>query len=360
MIRKVVRAILTLIGLSMGVTVFFYSRQNFDFATEGFVTEVALISAFAFIGGGIFFILEPFFSSEVSRMVAKIEKEFSKFTISDILTSLMGLITGLIISYFISGLLQKIPVVGLTVSALVYIMLGYMGASIAIKRKEDLAGLFRRNFVKQEKELNERRNALKGEFLSPKVLDTSVIIDGRIADIAKIGFIEGKLIVPEFVLEELRHIADSSDDLKRAKGRRGLDILNTMQEELGFSFEISERDFQGVKEVDVKLLKLAENLNGVVLTNDYNLNKVAQFQGVKVLNINELANAVKPVLLPGEELTVTIVKEGKELNQGVAYLDDGTMIVVEGAKRMVGEQRDVIVTSVLQTAAGRMIFAKVK
>jgi uncharacterized protein YacL len=194
----------------------------------------------------------------------------------------------------------------------------------------------------------------------PKILDTSVIIDGRIFDILKTGFVEGPIVIPSFVLEELRHIADSSDGLKRTRGRRGLDILNQIQKELPLIVEISERDFDNIQEVDSKLLKLGQVTSGKIITNDFNLNKVAEFQGVAVLNINELANAIKPVVIPGEEMHIQIVKDGKESGQGVAYLDDGTMIVVESGRKYVGEVVDVVVTSVLQTAAGRMIFARIK
>ena len=206
----------------------------------------------------------------------------------------------------------------------------------------------------------EKSTKKEGKTIPPKVLDTSVIIDGRIADICKTGFIEGKLIIPKFVLDELQHIADSSDDLKRVRGRRGLDILNIIQKELDIEVEISEAKFDDIPEVDSKLLKLAQVLGGKVVTNDYNLNKVAQFQGVEVLNINELANAIKPVAIPGEEMIVQVVKEGKEHSQGIAYLDDGTMIVVDGGKKHMGETIRVLVTSVLQTPAGRMIFGKPK
>ena len=206
----------------------------------------------------------------------------------------------------------------------------------------------------------EKQAAKVESAMQPKILDTSVIIDGRIADICKTGFIEGPLIIPAFVLEELRHIADSSDALKRNRGRRGLDILNRIQKELDINVEIVEKDFEELTEVDTKLLKLAQYMNGKVITNDYNLNKVAEFQRVPVLNINELANAVKPVVLPGEEMIVQVIKDGKEFGQGVAYLDDGTMIVVDGGKRYIGDTIEVVVTSVLQTAAGRMIFVKPK
>ena len=193
-----------------------------------------------------------------------------------------------------------------------------------------------------------------------KILDTSVIIDGRIADICQTGFLEGTIVIPQFVLAELQHIADSSDVLKRNRGRRGLDILNRIQKELKIKVEIYEGDFEEIHEVDSKLVKLAKITNGIVVTNDFNLNKVCELQKVSVLNINDLANAVKPVVLPGEEMKVQVIKDGKEHNQGVAYLDDGTMIVVEEGRNYIGKHIDVLVTSVLQTSAGRMIFAKPK
>lgn len=200
--------------------------------------------------------------------------------------------------------------------------------------------------------------AALGSF--PKILDTSAIIDGRIFDVCKSGFLEGELVIPSFVLGELRHIADSADSLRRARGRRGLDVLAKIQEELDCPVRIEERDYADAAEVDVKLLRLAKDLNGAVLTTDFNLNKVAGVTGVRVLNINQLAGALRPVVLPGEEMTVHIVREGKEPGQGVAYLDDGTMVVVENGRRRVGETLETIVTTVLQTSAGRMIFGRVK
>ena len=194
----------------------------------------------------------------------------------------------------------------------------------------------------------------------PKILDTSVIIDGRIFDICKAGFLEGEIVIPSFVLVELRHIADSADALRRNRGRRGLDVLGRMQEELNLPVRIEEKDYEDAQEVDVKLLRLAKDLGGAVLTNDYNLNKVAGVTGVPVLNINELAGALRPVVLPGEEMTVHIVREGKEAGQGVGYLDDGTMVVIENGRRRVGETVECEVTTVLQTSAGRMIFSRVR
>jgi uncharacterized protein YacL len=216
--------------------------------------------------------------------------------------------------------------------------------------------------------------ARKGEWLEPsnliglfrsagprrryKVLDTSVIIDGRIADICDTGFVDGTLVIPQFVLKELQLVADSSDSMKRNRGRRGLDILQKVQKMSGVDVTVSDLDFPDVREVDLKLIELARTLQGKIVTNDFNLNKVAQLRGVEVLNINELANALKPVVLPGELMKVFILKEGKEYNQGVAYLDDGTMVVVDNARKMIGRTIDVVVTSVLQTTAGKMIFGR--
>ncbi len=191
-----------------------------------------------------------------------------------------------------------------------------------------------------------------------KILDTSVIIDGRIADIAETGFLDGTVVTPQFVLRELQLVADSADSMKRNRGRRGLDILQRLQKVPSLQVQIVEDDFPGVREVDLKLIELAKLYEGKIITNDFNLNKVAQLQGVEVLNINELANALKPIVLPGETMRVFILKEGKEYNQGVAYLDDGTMVVVDNARKMIGKTIDVSVTSVLQTTAGKMIFGK--
>jgi uncharacterized protein YacL len=191
-----------------------------------------------------------------------------------------------------------------------------------------------------------------------KILDTSVIIDGRIADVAETGFLTGTLIVPQFILRELQQVADSPDSSKRQRGRRGLDMLNRLQNNNSLDIQIVETDFPSVREVDLKLIELGKQLDAVIVTNDFNLNKVAQLRGVTVLNINELANALKPVVLPGETMRVFILKEGKEYNQGVAYLDDGTMVVVDNARRLIGKNADIAVTSVLQTTAGKMIFGR--
>ena len=274
---------------------------------------------------------------------------------------LIGLIIAAFIGAPLSGIFVGIhPAIGPIIFVLLELIAAILGAEIFVKKKEDISStllIFKRNNQREIEKEKKSRGYAKG---SAKVLDTSVIIDGRIFDLCQTGFIEGTLVIPSFVLDELRHISDSSDSLKRNRGRRGLDILNKIQKELEIETQIWEGDFKDIAEVDSKLLKLAQKLGGKVITNDFNLNKVAEFQGVPVLNINELANAIKPVVLPGEEMKIIVIKDGKESTQGIGYLDDGTMIVVEGGKKYIGEEILVIVTSVLQTSAGRMIFAKPK
>ncbi len=281
------------------------------------------------------------------RFANKLEKLLEENTLQDILVYVIAIAMGLGLANLIGNAVnqhkQYTPFV-----ILLYIGLGYFAYHTAQLKKNEIRGWF------------SKKGVLQSNAAMPKILDTSVIIDGRILDIFKTGFIEGEIVIPMFVLEELRHIADSSDDLKRNRGRRGLDILNEIQENKMITVDIVDKDYKNIKEVDSKLIKLAGELQGVLVTNDYNLNKVASFQKMTVLNINELANAIRPVVLPGENMHVLVVKEGKEDSQGIGYLNDGTMIVVEGGKKYVGESIDIVVTTVLQTAAGRMIFSKVK
>jgi uncharacterized protein YacL len=338
-----------------------------DFLRIG-IFGITLATILSFIVGGtaggvIGFILAPFFIKYLLQFTNFIEIGLNKLPGYDVLAGALGLICGLIIASLLSSAFIPIPIVGKYIPLILSIVLGYIGVNVAIKKREELAGIFsslshipRR--AREAKESKDSSSEQAAKFCTPKIFDTSVIIDGRIADICRSGFVEGDLIIPIFVLEELQRIADSSDLLKRNRGRRGLDILNRMQKELNFSIQIDNRDFEDIVEVDSKLVKLGQLINGRIITNDYNLNKVSELQGVSVLNINELTNAVKTVFLPGEELVVYIVKDGKEFGQGVAYLDDGTMIVVDGGKKYIGETVGVVVTSVLQTAAGRMIFAK--
>ncbi|MBB5175011.1 PIN/TRAM domain-containing protein [Texcoconibacillus texcoconensis] len=312
-----------------------------------------------FIGAIILFISTFWVTDYITDLIRKFEETLVKAPVTDLLFGTMGLILGLLVAFLISIPLNSIEFLGTVFPLIVTFLLGYLGFQVGFKKRDELS-----NFIPtssravKKKEVEAPDSEGKGAGL--KILDTSVIIDGRIADICQTGFLEGTLVIPEFVLEELQHIADSSDVLKRNRGRRGLDILNKIQKELPVDVEIYDGDFEEIHEVDSKLVKLAKIVDGYVVTNDFNLNKVCDLQGVAVLNINDLANAVKPVVLPGEEMHVQVIKDGKEQNQGVAYLDDGTMIVVEGGREYIGKNVEVIVTSVLQTSAGRMIFAKPK
>lgn len=250
--------------------------------------------------------------------------------------------------YILENLSIDDPSMRVFLSSTLVLVFGYVGISLGLTRAsnwESLVSAVQRRHI---------------EYGNPKVVDTSVLIDGRIADIVNAGFIEGTLIIPRFILRELQNIADSEDVLRRTKGRRGLDILKTMQDDVaGVEVEILEDNPEHIREVDAKLVHIAKEFNAKIITNDFNLNKVAQIEGVGVLNINDLANALKPAALPEENLNVKIVKEGKEALQGVGYLEDGTMIVVDGGRDYIGKQVDVVVTSVLQTTAGRMIFTKI-
>lgn len=364
MIKKVIRGVLALAGGSAGFAfglVLVQSPQIMELlgkSNQAGLIPFILPLLVGILFGFIVYILGPMIIRSGVKLAKYTELELEKIPTNQVIVGTVGLIPGLMIAYLVSDLYKIIPIpfVSQALSVVTYIFLGYLGVSIATRNLSDMSRL--PDFFRKQTEASEKAQVVKVSGAKPKILDTSVIIDGRISDISKTGFVEGPIVIPEFVLEELRHIADSSDALKRNRGRRGLDILRAIQQDITMEVQITDADFEDVAEVDVKLLKLAQKIDGVVVTNDYNLNKVADLQGVPVLNINELANAVKPVVLPGEEMVVTIIKEGKESNQGVAYLDDGTMIVVEGGRKFINQTKQVTVTSVLQTAAGRMIFAK--
>lgn len=264
--------------------------------------------------------------------------------------SILGIVGAFLIGVLIS--IQKEAAVAAEMQTFLTISLaffmGYIGLMVGAAKGEFLDLSFLGGIFSD-------KNAVKRDY---KVLDTSVIIDGRIADVAETGFLGGTLIIPQFILTELQQVADSPDSSKRQRGRRGLDMLQRLRNNNQIDIQIIETDYPAVKEVDLKLIELGQELDAVIVTNDFNLNKVSQLRGVSVLNINELANALKPVVLPGEAMRVFILKEGKEYNQGVAYLDDGTMVVVDNARRLIGKTADVAVTSVLQTTAGKMIFGR--
>jgi uncharacterized protein YacL len=325
-----------------GDTVFFISRIVILllFAFSGYI--IGLKYHYEMYGGLIGFFL--------GLLAVTAEMKFKKIELGSIIAGLFGISCGLLFAYLVMLPLQLFLGEDIkTISVGLMVVFGYGGLLIGLSRGKtlSLSSIFR---------------VFRGQGIEEnlKLLDTSVIIDGRIADICETGFLEGSFIVPQFILQELQHIADSADPMKRARGRRGLDILHRIQQMSRITVRIVEEDFPKIKEVDAKLVALAKVLGAKVITNDFNLNKVAELQGVSVLNINELSNSLKPVVLPGEAMKVFILKEGKEYNQGVAYLDDGTMVVVENARRLIGKNTEVSVTSVLQTTAGRMIFSKLK
>jgi uncharacterized protein YacL len=367
MIRNLIRGIITVLVGALG---FYLSHlfvslnllQSLGLNFSPVWTYAAVVVLFAIIG----FLVAPVSIRSFLSLMGWIDSRLTKVPTYDLMSGAVGGIIGLIISNLISNSFVGIPFFGPLFAVLLSIFMGYLGLTIGMKRKEDFLGFlsffpkFRGDKTDKADKHKESKGGHSLELMDYKILDTSVIIDGRIADIVKTGFVEGTLLIPSFVLEELRHIADSSDLLKRNRGRRGLDILNQISKETVIKVHIHEQDFDDINEVDSKLVRLGQVLKSPLLTNDYNLNKVAELQGVKVLNINELANALKPIVLPGEEMLVQVMKEGKEPGQGVAYLDDGTMIVVDTGRRFMGQNVTVLVTSVLQTAAGRMIFAKPK
>jgi uncharacterized protein YacL len=316
--------------------------------------QVVLLIVAPVVGAVIGVFLVPAAQGLFETELVTVERAIERLAPGELVGGAIGLTTGLVIAFLAKSVLfEFITFAGPTggyIAILLYLIISlfaaYLGARVGAKQRVTLGRL------------------PGGAALSPstagvpKIIDTSVIIDGRILEIVEAGFLEGPLVLPRFVLRELQLIADSGDSLKRTRGRRGLEVLTKLQQ--AATLEIVERDFDDIAQVDAKLVRLAQERSGKLVTNDFNLNRVAHVEGVAVLNINELANAVKPVLLPGEELRVTVIKEGKEAHQGVGYLDDGTMIVIENGRRLIGETVDVSVTSALQTMAGRMIFARTK
>jgi uncharacterized protein YacL len=285
-------------------------------------------------------------------VILKTEEKLKEVSLRVIVGSFIGitvslLIANLFISNLLLALIKDIPIT-LPIYILIYVAMGYLGFKIGLEKSKtlDLSKI----------PLFDRLEGNEGA----KILDTSTIIDGRIVDICETGFVEGTFIIPQFVLYEIQHIADHQDPVKKTRGRRGLDMLHRLQKQTFVKVKIVDYDFPKLRDVDTKLIALAKRMSGKIITNDYNLNKVAELQGIEVLNVNQLATSVRPALLPGEQMNIKIFKEGKEHGQGIGYLDDGTMVVVDEAKKLLGKSVDVTVTSVLQTTSGRMIFARLK
>ena len=349
MIKRIFRYVITLVVMTVAVGLLYALYNNNIWGIQEYVADYAVILFGIFIGIIYFILFSDVAADAIMKQVGIAEGKLVKMEIKELITGVSGIVIGLIIANLIGVALNGYGIVGTGITVILNITLGVLGYRVATRKRDEL-----------EMPMFSKSAQTKVSAGRPKILDTSVIIDGRILDLLHTGFIEGKIVIPTFVLDELRHIADSSDSLKRNRGRRGLDILNEIQKQLDVPVIIKEFNTKEKIEVDSKLLKMAEKMDAYVVTNDYNLNKVAEVQGVRVLNINELANAVKPMLIPGEEMTVTIIKAGKENGQGIAYLNDGTMIVIEGGSERIGETLQVVVTSVLQTSAGRMIFTKIK
>jgi uncharacterized protein YacL len=307
-------------------------------------------AVFALLGALVGLVVTPFLTT---RPVRAFRARMADVSAQTMLAGLLGLIVGLIIAALVSFPLSLLPSpLGQVLPFLGAVVLAYLGVAVFVMRQVDILNMLRSRLSTVSDESG------GGGLARSVLLDTSVIIDGRIADIAATGFLPGQMLVPSFVLNELQHIADSADGLRRQRGRRGLDILNRLQKDPGVPFHITDLDVEGVRSVDDKLIILAKQLRCPVMTNDFNLNRVAELQGVRVLNINELASAVRAVFLPGESLEVQVIQEGKEPGQGVGYLDDGTMVVVEEGREHIDHTIPVLVTKVLQTTAGRMIFAR--
>ena len=376
---RMMRVLITLLGAGVGAVVAalatpFLSR--FWPEVFGRMQWLAVLYAgLCLLLGLVFFLLSGGIIDQTMRLIAKMESRWSKLSTRQIFLTSVGMVMGLLVAYLVTQLILSAGanLFTISLSALTYLVLGFVGLRMGFsrgrkpsrrsrRRQESLlevAGDWMDDDSDEADDSAEDAAPAQGAAMS-KYLDTSVIIDGRIADVAHTGFLEGEIVVPAFVLAELQHIADSADNLRRARGRRGLDVLSRLQKMEGLTIRVDDTDYSEVDEVDVKLLRLCREKGGTVVTNDYNLNKVAGVTGIRVLNINDLANAVKPMLVAGEELNVQVVREGKEPGQGVSFLDDGTMIVIEGGKRLVGERVPVVVTTVLQTSAGRMIFARLK
>lgn len=356
-IEKMMHFLLTVLGAGLGAgaaaLMIVFLREPYPVFAQTLYAPTLLYIACGLIGGLLFYLCANWFIRYGIEFMVGTEKVLEKMSFQQILFTTTGLVLGLVVAALISMLILAAGASMITISfsAITYVIFGTMGMRTGYKRYKDGKKLF---FPGLRDEGSAEETIIAE--VPRKILDTSVIIDGRVLDIVKTGFLEGQLVVPQFVLAELRHIADSGDQLRRSRGRRGLDVLQKLQKEV--SVLVDETDYPDAKEVDVKLLRLCKDQGGTVLTNDYNLNKVAGVTGIRVLNINDLANAVKPMLMAGEELMVHIQREGKEPGQGVAYLDDGTMVVVENGRRHVGETISVTVTTVLQTSAGRMIFTK--
>ncbi len=353
------RRMITLIYILVGAAVGFYYLPLLWGILNIALNPALLVFIDIIIGALIFWLLSLPLVSGTEKLIQRIEKELTKRSPVYLFFGTLLTIIGLVLAVLISIPLwrTRIPVINNILPILLMIVFSYFGFRIGTTRLDD----WRKAFTHAKSSKNDGGNVIERQddnYHHYKILDTNILIDGRIYDLVKTGFLEGTLLVPNFVLYELQYIADSGESIKRVRGRRGLDILNKLRKEKIVPIEMYDGDFEDIPEVDSKLIALAKKVDGVIVTNDYNLNKVIQFQNVQVLNINNLAKSLRPRVIPGETMTVVVVKKGTERQQGVAYLDDGTMVVVEDGRYFMDKQIEVEVTSALQTDAGRMIFAR--
>lgn len=356
--RLIIRAIFAFIGLGIGEVYFPMIWLAVGRTAQTWYNNDI---SNAIIGALLFWLLSLIFSGSIERLINQFEKSLTSKSTSYLLFGSISTIIGLIFAILISTPLFRLnsALFSGVIPIILMILFGWLGFRLGTTRREEWRRLFAFRSKKNEDESEAIIDRpIDKNYHHYKILDTNILIDGRIYDLVKTGFLEGTLLVPNFVLYELQYIADSSDSIKRVRGRRGLDILNKLREENIVPVEMYEGDYDDISEVDSKLIQLAKEVRGVIVTNDYNLNKVIEFQNVQVLNINALANSLKPRVIPGEHLDVMVVKNGTERQQGVAYLDDGTMVVVEDGRFYLNKHLDVVVTSAIQTDAGRMIFAK--
>lgn len=368
MVKKIIRFVISAVGLLIGYAIADLLMVNEIITIKSSVFNIVLHGVLMLIFAIILYFIAPFIIRQVEKLVDSLERVLVKQPREKLLIGMLGFIIGIIVAFLLSLPLTSLDLppiletIAILFSVIIYVILGSLGYRMATNNTDEIQKFFA-SFKKQKdettKKTKEEQVKTENGEVTNKLLDTSVLIDGRIKQIAETGFLEGKIIIPNFVLEELQTIADSPDDLKRERGRRGLDMVKDLQESSVVEIVISKKNYKDIDEVDIKLLRYANETGYSILTNDFNLNKLAQVQGIKVLNINELANSVKTIVIPGEKMDVSIIKEGKERNQGLAYLDDGTMIVIEDGKHLIGKDVEVIVSKVLQTAAGKMIFTKV-
>ena len=369
MLEKISRFLIILVFAILGLLImevaspFLSQFVSNEYLKVGFLGVTPLRLVLGLLGLVVFGSLgkwaAPFLMNLIMRFSERMAMYLADLPTSDIFVLAIGVILGLIVAALLGTSFSRLPIIGPYISLIFSILGAIVGAKVALNKRADIVSFFNRIWFSSRVKESSKKTA-SHVSRTHKLLDTSVLIDGRILEIIRLGFLEGTIIIPKFVLEELQKIADSADTLKRNRGRRGLDIVQEIKDLKNVSIEIVDKDFDDLTEVDAKLVRLAAQMKGVLATNDFNLSKVAKIQGVPVLNVNDLANALKQAVLPGEELRIFLAKEGKEQGQAIGYLDDGTMVVVENGKRSVNQTVPVTVTSVLQTSAGRMIFAKMK